>query len=148
VLLVDDNDDSLVAVSAWLTADPRFQVAGTAKSGSEALEQIERLAPDLVVMDVTMSGMDGFDATRRIKARPDSPPVVLMSFLDSEAARNEAWAAGADEFITKRDVPRHLTSLLTGLLLERSGRGSDGANRSGGSKKTTRDKRDEPPGDP
>lgn len=115
VLLVEDNDVFLNVATEWIESHPRLELAGTARDGNEALERIERLAPDLVLMDVAMPGMNGFEATRRIKAAPGAPLVVLTTFLDGRAARNEAWAAGADELIPKNHLTDGLTAFLEGL---------------------------------
>jgi CheY-like chemotaxis protein len=115
VLLVDDNEDFLDVVSEWLTDNPDLGIIGTAHSGRQAIEEAERLAPDLVLMDVTMSEMNGFEAARRIKSKPDAPLVVLMTLHASKAARHEAWAAGADELIPKVDLTRRLTAFVRDL---------------------------------
>jgi DNA-binding NarL/FixJ family response regulator len=129
VLLVDDNDDFLDAVNAWLADEPRLDVVGAAHTGRQAIDEVERLHPDLVLMDVTMSEMDGFGATRQIKSKPESPRVVLMTFHASAAARHEAWAAGADEFISKAEVTDRLTGLIRDLLSERKEQAAAGGSR-------------------
>jgi CheY-like chemotaxis protein len=122
VFLVDDSVDFRDVVSAWLTADRGIEIVGTAGSGSEAITEIERLRPDVVLMDVTMPGINGFEATRRIKSKPDAPVVILLTFHDSETARNEAWAAGADDLVAKA----HVTDDLLGLVRDAvSGRTRD-----------------------
>jgi CheY-like chemotaxis protein len=112
VLVVDDNDDFLEVVAEWLTDNPDLGIVGTARSGRQAIEQVERLAPDLVLMDVTMPEMNGFEASRRIKANADAPRVVLMTLHESQAARHEAWAAGADELIAKVHLIQRLTAFV------------------------------------
>jgi CheY-like chemotaxis protein len=89
---------------------------GTAHSGSEAVAKVDELSPDLVLMDVTMPGMNGFEATRAIKAKPDAPIVVLLAFHDSETARHEAWAAGADDLMAKANVTEGLRALVRDLV--------------------------------
>jgi len=118
VLLVDDNADFLDGVSAWLTSDPGFELAGVARTGREALEQVERLGPDVVLMDVAMPDVNGFEATRRIKSSPGAPTVVLLTFHESETARVEAWAAGADGFVSKTKVTADLMRVIRNLLPE------------------------------
>jgi CheY-like chemotaxis protein len=104
VLLVDDSADFLGVVSEWLEADPQIAIVGTADSGTGAVAEAARQRPDVVLMDVSMPGINGFEATRRIKQDPDAPVVILLTFHDSETARNEAWAAGADDLIAKAHV--------------------------------------------
>jgi len=116
VLLVDDNHDFLEGVSAWLTRDPAFELAGVARSGREALTQVERLDPDVVLMDVAMPDVNGFEATRRIKSKPGAPIVILLTFHESETARVEALAAGADGFVPKTKVTEDLMRVIRSLL--------------------------------
>ena len=116
VLLVDDNDDFLEGVSAWLTSGPGLELVGVARTGREALEKVELLHPDLVLMDVAMPEINGFEATRRIKSTPGAPPVVLLTFHESETARVEAWAAGADGFVPKTKVTEELMNVIRNLL--------------------------------
>jgi two-component system response regulator NreC len=112
VLLVDDNGDFLDGVRAWLERRPGVQVVGIAGSGRQAVSEVERLHPDLVLMDVTMPDMNGFEATRWIKGGPGAPIVVLMTFHDSDAARKEARGAGADDFVCKARFTEQLTRVI------------------------------------
>lgn len=124
MLLVGGNDSFLDGVVDWVGRDAQFEVVGKAHSGSQALERVEALSVDLVVMDVTLTDMSGFEVARRIKTRADAPLVVLLSFHDSHAARLEAWAAGADGFVAKSEITECLTPLVGDLLRQRdSGRG-------------------------
>lgn len=115
VLLVDDNEDFLHSARDWL-AGRSLEVVGVARSGTEALEAVDRLAPDLVLMDAVMTGMTGFEATRRIKERDDAPRVVILTFHESQAARLEAWVAGADEFIAKAQFTDEFGPVLNELF--------------------------------
>ena len=122
VLLVDSSDDFLEGLAAWLELEPNVVMVGRARTGLEAIEQVDRLKPDLVVMDIGMSSMNGFEATREIKALPGGPRVVLTTFHDSAAARKQARAAGADELIAKADVTNKLRALIESFA--RTGRGA------------------------
>jgi DNA-binding NarL/FixJ family response regulator len=119
VLLVDDNDDFLDGLSAWLAHDPRLDIVGRAHSGPEAIDAVRRLLPGLVLMDVSMPDMNGFEATRQIKSHPRAPLVVLIAFHDSQTARLEAWAAGADGFVAKSETTERLMPVLRDLLSRR-----------------------------
>jgi DNA-binding NarL/FixJ family response regulator len=116
VLLVGGNEVFLDGVAAWVAPAARLEVVGRAHTGSEALECVETLRADVVLMDVTLPDMSGFETTRRIKARPGAPLVVLLSFHDSQATRLEAWAAGADGFVPKPDTADSLLPLVAKLL--------------------------------
>lgn len=119
VLLVDDNDDFLDGIVDWLARFEHFEIVGRAHSGRAALERIEALGPDLVLMDVTLPDLTGFEVARELSSRADRPLIVLLSFHDTQAARLEAWASGADGFVTKSETTTRLMPLVGDLLRER-----------------------------
>ena len=101
VLVVDDILSNVKLLEAKLAAE-YFEVV-TAYSGQEALERIEEHEPDIVLLDVMMPGMDGFEVCRRIKYNPRTAhvPVVMVTALDQPADRVAGLDAGADDFLTK-----------------------------------------------
>jgi two-component system chemotaxis response regulator CheB len=101
VLIVDDSLFMRAAIARALAAGP-FEVVGQAKDGSDALAQIERLAPDVVTMDFNMPGMTGAETVRQLmQQRPT--PVVMFSAHTRQGAKEtfDALAAGAVDFVTK-----------------------------------------------
>jgi len=90
-----------------------------AASVNEALALLDRLKPDVVITDVRMPGMDGFELTRRLKARRTPPTVVMMTGLESAELHDEARVAGADCLLEKS----RLHKLLPPFLVERFGVG-------------------------
>jgi len=125
VFLVDDNDDFLDGISAWMKHDRRLDIVGRAHSGQEAIEAVTRLVPDLVLVSTSLDGMNGFETTRRIKSSPDAPLVVMLAFHDSETAQLEAWAAGADGFVSKAETTERLMPVVRDLLQQQAERGED-----------------------
>lgn len=101
VLVVDDILSNVKLLEAKLTSE-YFEVV-TAFSGMEALGKIEDCDPDIVLLDVMMPGMDGFEVCRRIKANPKTAhiPVVMVTALDQPSDRVTGLEAGADDFLTK-----------------------------------------------
>jgi two-component system cell cycle response regulator len=101
VLVVDDIPANVKLLEARLGAE-YFEVS-TASSGEQALAKIAKEAPDIVLLDVMMPGMDGFEVCRRIKTNPDSAhlPVVMVTALDQVSDRIQGLEAGADDFLTK-----------------------------------------------
>jgi two-component system, cell cycle response regulator len=101
ILVVDDVLTNAMLLEARLIA-AGFNVI-TALSGSDCLAKVELQIPDLILLDVMMPGMDGFEVCRRIKADLKSAhvPVVMVSALDNSAARIAGKEAGADDFLTK-----------------------------------------------
>ena len=100
VLVVDDIPANVKLLEAKLGAE-YFDVV-TAHSGEHALALIGKELPDIVLLDVMMPGMDGFEVCRRIKANPATAhlPVVLVTALDQLADRVQGLEAGADDFLT------------------------------------------------
>jgi DNA-binding NarL/FixJ family response regulator len=119
-LLVGGNDAFLDGIVDWVANEAQFEVVGRAHSGSVALDEIEALGAELVLMDVSLPDMSGFEVTRLIKVRADAPLVVLLSFYDNRATRLEAWAAGADGFVPLSETTSVLTPLVGDLLRQRA----------------------------
>ena len=101
ILVVDDVDANVKLLEARLTAD-YFEVR-TAHSGPEALHICARERADVVLLDVMMPGMDGFEVCRRLKADPSLRhiPVIMVTALDQPSDRVKGLEAGADDFLTK-----------------------------------------------
>src|SRR5689334_4043813 len=101
VLVVDDILSNAKRLAAKLTAE-YFEVM-TAFNGQECLSKMEQVVPDIVLLDVMMPGMDGFEVCRRIKSNPKPAhvPVVMVTALDQPSDRVAGLDAGADDFLTK-----------------------------------------------
>jgi len=112
VLLVDDSADFLQSATLLLTAAPGLLVVGRATSGEAAVEEVERLLPDLVLIDVQMPGIGGLEATRRIKARPHAPRVIVLTMHDTAEYREAAEAAGANGFLSKISFMTAISAML------------------------------------
>ncbi|MGE0829096.1 MAG: PleD family two-component system response regulator [Hyphomonadaceae bacterium] len=101
VLVVDDIEANVRLLSAKLTAE-YFDVI-TATRGEEAIQKVRRERPDIVLLDVMMPGMDGFEVCRRLKEAADTRhiPVILVTALDQREDRLKGLGVGADDFLTK-----------------------------------------------
>src|SRR6516162_9623116 len=101
VLVVDDILSNVKLLEAKLTAE-YFEVV-TAFNGLECLARMDEGIPDIVLLDVMMPGMDGFEVCRRIKSNPRTAhvPVVMVTALDQPSDRVAGLEAGADDFLTK-----------------------------------------------
>src|SRR5205085_4712733 len=101
VLVVDDIPSNIKLLEARLVAE-YFDVV-SASNGQDALAQIAEQEPDIVLLDVMMPGMDGFEVCRRIKGDPKTAhiPVVMVTALDQPSDRVAGLEAGADDFLTK-----------------------------------------------
>ena len=102
VLLVDDQVAFLRAMIGVVQETPGFEVVGAAASGEESLRLAEALLPDLVLMDVNLLGMDGLEATRRLREGGGYSPVVfLLSTHDEDAGDEFVAESGAAAYVTK-----------------------------------------------
>ena len=115
VLTVDDQAVFRCVAREVIDATPGFEAIGEAGSGKEALEAVERLAPDLVLLDVRMPGMDGIEVASRLAASHADTRVVLISTEEAVDLPSAARLAGAIPLIRKQDFgPRLLRSLWDG----------------------------------
>ena len=101
VLLVDDRAEFLRAMVSVVQETPGFEVAGQASSGEESLLAAAELLPDLVLMDVNLPGIDGLEATRRLRGRVPAPVVLLLSTYDEDAGEQFLAESGAAAYVTK-----------------------------------------------
>jgi len=113
VLVVDDEPRILRFVRAELEA-AGFEVL-TASDGSSALELVESHSPDLVVLDVIMPGMDGFEVLRRLRSRR-AVPVILLTARGSDADKVRGLDLGADDYLTKPFSPDELSARIRAVL--------------------------------
>jgi DNA-binding NarL/FixJ family response regulator len=112
VLLVDDDALVLQGLQMRLALEPDVLVVGEAGDGVAALENIQTLAPDVVITDVNMPKMDGFTMIEQLReVAPHVAPIVL-TVDDHEAARARARAAGAKAFICKQEEVEHLIEAI------------------------------------
>ena len=115
-LLVDDRPAFLDLAARFFDAHPEVKIVGRATSGREALTQVKHLHPDLVLMDIAMPGMNGFEATSRIKAQDNPPRIIILTLHDLPAYRLMSKTVGADGFVTKTEFGMPLLRLIEELF--------------------------------
>jgi len=101
VLIVDDLASFRSAARAVVQSTPGFEVAGEVASGEESIDQARALRPQLVLMDVSLPGIDGPEATRRIRADVPSAVVMLLSARDPDDVSAMAADCGAAAYLAK-----------------------------------------------
>ena len=106
--MVDDREDNVVLLQCLLCSVG--YAVETATSGVSALEQVQRSPPDLVLLDVMMPGMDGFEVTRQLRRNDRSPPIpIVLVTAAQEIGLQQALSVGANDYISK---PIDLDQLL------------------------------------
>ena len=112
VLIADDEPLFAEAIEVLLGADERIEVVGRARDGSQAVELARRLDPDVVLMDLSMPGVDGFEATEQILAEDGHTNVLVLSGSADPADIAKARDAGAVGYITKDRIAEQLLDAI------------------------------------
>jgi len=115
-LIVDDHAAFLDELAHLLAEERAIDVVGRTASGEGALEQTGTLRPDLVLMDLAMPGMGGLEATRRLKAEPGAPHVIMLSLHEHSMYCLAARDAGANGFVPKSKLGTALLPLIHSLF--------------------------------
>jgi DNA-binding NarL/FixJ family response regulator len=110
LLIADDRARTRRALRAVLATQTGIELIGEAVDGYEAIAEVERLRPDIVILDIRMPRLDGIAATRQIKTR--WPEIRVIAHSLAEDLRENALAAGADAFVPKGAPPGELLGLL------------------------------------
>jgi DNA-binding NarL/FixJ family response regulator len=113
VVIVDDHPEFRASASALLEAEG-FAVVGEAADGDEAIAAVERLRPQVVLLDIQLPDLDGFAVAERLAARPEPPRVVLISSREAAAYGSRLDAAAAQGFIPKRELSGSALAALVG----------------------------------
>ncbi len=116
ILVVDDLEPNLRLLEAKLKSE--YYTVFTAKNGLEAIDVAHEKAPDIILLDVMMPGIDGFETCRRLKADPETTgiPIVMVTALTEQDDRVTGLEAGADDFITKPIDEFHLFARVRSLI--------------------------------
>ncbi|GGJ04359.1 response regulator [Paenibacillus hunanensis] len=119
VLIVDDHAHAREATSVILSEEPLFELVGTASSGQEALEFTEKWMPDLILMDISMKGMDGLETTGLIKLRFPYVKIIMMTVSDDAAHLFQAIKQGAQGYLLKSLPPSTWLEYLRSVAFDR-----------------------------
>jgi len=116
VLLADDHVLFRKGVADLLAAEPDFELVGEAGDGTRAVEMARELMPDVILMDISMPGMDGLEATRRIKAELPYVRIVILTVSESDHSLFDAIKSGAQGYLLKNVQPQALLNTLSGVV--------------------------------
>ena len=112
VLVVDDHAIMRDGIRALLGLHDDIEIVGEASEGKEAIEKVRELAPDVVVMDIAMPGMDGLEATRRIRKKSPKVKVLVLTQHDNREYILSAIKAGTTGYVPKRALGSDLVSAI------------------------------------
>jgi CheY-like chemotaxis protein len=123
ILLVEDFDDTRLMMKLWLVKNG-YRVL-EAETGQEAINVAQRERPDLIIMDVMMPGMNGLDATQRIREYQAlrRTPIVAVSAYGADEYRSIAIEAGCNEYVSTPFEPSALAELIKTLIATRESSG-------------------------
>ncbi len=117
ILIVDDHTLLRAGLRALLVQDPGFEVVGEAENGRDAIRAVGQLTPDLVLMDLTMPGMNGIEAMTEIKRRYPEVRVLVMTLHAAEDYIHASLKAGADGYILKDATQDEFRIAMRSVLL-------------------------------
>jgi DNA-binding NarL/FixJ family response regulator len=112
VLLVDDHKMMRHALAQLLDGETDIRVVGEASDGEEGVRLALELRPSVVLMDVSMPGVSGIEATRRIRAEIPDIRIIGLSMHDMDGTRESMLDAGADDYLTKDGPPEDLIAAI------------------------------------
>lgn len=144
VLLVDDHPIVRQGLALLIDREPDLQVCGEAEGAHSAFHAIATLRPDIVVLDISLSGPDGLEVLKEIRIKTESLPVLILSMHDESIYAERAMRAGANGYIMKQEATEkvlvairriiqgdvYLSERLTSTMLQHYVRGSSPARRS------------------
>ena len=112
VLIADDHRLFAEALEAVLSSEARIEVVGRASDGAEAVELAQQLQPDLVILDISMPVLDGFEAAARLERLEDAPAVLMLTGSSSPEDIDRARRVGAKGYITKDTIAASLVDAI------------------------------------
>jgi DNA-binding NarL/FixJ family response regulator len=115
ILIVDDHAVVRRGVRALLESHADWEICGEATNGRDAVEEARRLKPDIVVMDLSLPGLNGLDATRQILQESPGTEVLVLTMHHSEELARDVLQAGARGYVLKRDADEDLIAAVESL---------------------------------
>ncbi|MBI2968075.1 MAG: response regulator transcription factor [Bacteroidetes bacterium] len=120
ILIVDDHRIMIDGIMSLLKNEKRFTVCGTAHDGTDALKEIEKIKPDILLADISMPGMDGITLTREVRKSYPTIKVIILTMYNDKGIAREILDAGAHGFILKNCGKDELLSALEEVMSGRN----------------------------
>ena len=120
ILLVDDQALLCEVLKTWLEVEEDFEVAGVAHNGEEAILQVEKLRPDIILMDIDMPKMNGLEATELISERFPQVKVIFLSAHDDDMYLGKSLRAGAKGYLLKNTTAEELAEKIRSVYFDTS----------------------------
>jgi DNA-binding NarL/FixJ family response regulator len=118
VLIVDDHAFIRRGVQTILHPFPEWEFCGEAENGKEAIRMADQLKPEVIIMDISMPGLNGIEATRAIRKSQPAVKIVLLTLHDSSELLRIAFRAGARGYLLNTDAEQELVKALTVVVGE------------------------------
>src|SRR2546421_4660235 len=115
IFVADDHEVVRRGICALLTSHAGWDVCGEAGNGHEAVDNVAQLKPDIVILDISMPGLNGLEATRQILQSDPDQKIAILSITDSEQMIQEVLKAGAKAYILKSDAAKDLIAAVEAL---------------------------------
>ncbi|MBI2821009.1 MAG: response regulator transcription factor [Acidobacteria bacterium] len=115
-LVVDDSPWARDALCLWLETRTDVEIVGTAVNGCQALELIEALQPDLILMDIQMPELNGLEATRRLRERRSPAKIIMITIHDNPEMEVRCKENGADGFVPKNRLTERLPAEINRVV--------------------------------
>lgn len=116
ILIADDHAVVRAGLRAVLQTNPELELAGEASGGLEALELVQQIHPDVLVLDLSMPDLDGISVTRQVKETNPQTRILILTVHEDEALLREAIKSGASGYILKRAAESELVSAIQVIL--------------------------------
>ena len=115
ILIADDHDMVCAGLERMIAGQPDMELCGTAASGTEAVEKARSLNPEVVILDMNMSGLNGLECMKAIRKELPKCEVLLFTGLETDELMRKAFGGGAKSFILKTDARAHLLEAIRAL---------------------------------
>jgi DNA-binding NarL/FixJ family response regulator len=123
---VDDSPDVLHDLQLLLELSGEMKIVGQTNNGLEAVHLAASFQPDVILMDLELPGLDGYEATRRIKSRQPATRIIILTIHASPGDRERALVSGADDFVVKGSSYETLRNVILGTGAPSSASNSHG----------------------